>query len=105
MSPEDHDLYSMYGKSFLNVTLSNFIQFKEFILCDGINVRHCSKQLICQKHILQKIFNYVDYQLLQFKPHLCQDEYYRWNNCKILIKPSFDKKSCLHCHSLNQKII
>ena len=55
--------------------------------------------------ILPKTFNYVDYQLLQFKPHLCQDEYYRSNNYKILIKPSPDKKSCLHCHSLNQKIV
>ena len=36
---------------------------------------------------------------------MCQDEYYRSNNCKILIKPSSDNKSCLHCHSLNQQII
>ena len=55
MLPEDRDLYSMYGRSFLNVTLSNFIQLKEFILCDSINVHYCGKELICQKHFTKMI--------------------------------------------------
>ena len=53
MLPEVHDLYSMYERSFLNATLSNFIQLKEFILCDG---RCYSKELICQNtHFTTKI--------------------------------------------------
>ena len=71
MLPEDHELYSMYGRSFLNVTLSNFIHhLKEFKLCIGIALPDSSKELNCQKHVIPKQFNYNDYQLMEFK-HIC----------------------------------
>ena len=55
MLTEDHEIYSMYERSFFNVTLSNFIhQLKEFILCNGITVPDSSKELNCQIHVLPK---------------------------------------------------
>ena len=97
MLTEDHEIYSMYERSFLNVTLSNFIhQLKEFILCNGITVPESSKELNCQIHVLPQKINYNDYQLTECKPRLCQDEYYHSSTCKVLIKPG--KNSCAHCH-------
>ena len=104
MLTEDHEIYSLYERSFLNVTLSNFIhQLKEFILCNSITVPDSSKELNCQIHVLPKKFNYNDYQLTECKPRLCQDEYYHSSTCEVLIKPG--KNSCAHCHSSSQKFV
>ena len=104
MLADDHEIYLMFNRSFLNVTLSNFIhQLKEFILCDGITVLDPNKELNCQKHVLSKKFDFNAYQLMDFKPRLCQDEYYRSNSCNVLVKPGIN--SCSHCHLSTQKFI
>ena len=108
MLNEDHELYAMYNRSFLNVTLSNFIQqLENYVLCDGIITPDPNKEHSFQKHIIPKVFEYCDYQQLQFKPRLHQDEYYRSITCKLLltgINPT-EKNICSPCCSLHQKFI
>ena len=103
MLSDDHELYSIFKRSFENVTLSNFIlKLNEYDICKGIDVPDPKKYFSTQIHVLSKVFDYNDYQLLQFKPRLCQDVYYRSNICKVMIKS--DKKSCLHCCSAHHQI-
>ena len=86
MLSEDHELYSMYDRSFFYVTLSNFIShMNQFNLCDGVTTPDPSKETHFQKHVIPKTFNYSDYKQLLFKPRTHQDEYYRSNNCKLFL--------------------
>ena len=104
MLSEDHEIYAMYGRSFSNVTLSNFLhQLKELTFCNGISVPDSSKELNCQKHVLPKKFDYNAYQIMEFKPCLFQDEYYHSNSCEVLVKPGI--YSCSQCHLSTQKFI
>ena len=107
MLTEDHELYVMHNRSFLNVTLSNFIQrLENYVLCDGITTPDPNKECSFQKHVIPKIFNYSEYQQSQFKPRSHQDEYYRSIKCKLLVtgNPS-EKNTCSPCCSIHQKYI
>ena len=55
MLTEDHELYVMHNRSFLNVTLSNFIQrLENYVLCDGITTPDPNKECSFQKHVIPK---------------------------------------------------
>ena len=105
MLSEDHELYSQYDRSFLNVTLSNFINdLDKLILCDGIATADLSRELNFQKHVIPKRFNFSHYQQLLFKPRSHQDEYYRSDKCKLLLSNhSTSNISCSLCYSSHQK--
>ncbi|XP_047135769.1 uncharacterized protein LOC124812779 [Hydra vulgaris] len=101
---EDHDLYKQFSRSFLNVTLSTFTFLLEhYELCKGIEVPNISKELQFQKHVIPKKFNYHDYQQLAFKPHLNQDQYFRSNNCRLLLNKD-DINTCADCRICVQKV-
>ena len=107
MLTEDHELYVMHNRSLLNVKLSNFIQrLENYVLCDGITTPDPNKECSFQKHVIPKIFNYSEYQQLQFKPRSHQDEYYRPITCKLILtgNPS-EKNTCSPCCFLHQKFI
>ena len=105
MLSDDHELYSNYNRSFLNVTLSNFIShLNQFNLCNGLTTPDPSKELNFQKHVIPKTFNYSNYQQLLFKPRTHQDEYYRSNNCKLLLSNQSSSESiCSFCCSAHQR--
>ena len=99
---EDHEIYSSYNKTFKNVTLSNFIfHLEKFVLCDGITTPDPSKEISFQKHIIPKVFDYLHYNELLVKPRTHQDQYYRANNCSLLISSSSIKR-CSSCSSAQQ---
>ena len=103
MLTEDHELYSTYDRSFLNVTLSNFINhLMQFNLCNGIATPDPGKVLDFQKHVIPKKFDYVASQKLSNKPRKWQDEYFRSNHCKIL-NHSSTSQVCSSCLSAFQK--
>ena len=56
MLTEDHELYVMHNRSFLNVTLSNFIQrLENYVLCDGITIQIKNavfKSMLFQKYLI-----------------------------------------------------
>ena len=102
MLPDDHELYSSHGRSFLNLTFSDFIfQLGHYILCEGITIPELSKEITFQKHVIPKKFNYLDFQKNSFQPRLHQDEFYRSNSCRMLISDSHNP--CSSCRSHNTK--
>ena len=95
--PVEHQLYSEYNSSFLNVTFSNFIKvFDNFKLCQGITVPDSRKEINFIKHVLPKKFNYFSYTKADVKVPVCQDHYFRSRSCELLVSSS--DISCKSCH-------
>ena len=102
--PEDHELYLSHKRSFLNITLSNFIiELKQKnILCEGITTPDPSKEINFQKHVVPKIFDYSSFQQSTTKSPLHQDEFYRSISCQLLIS---NNSTCSCCNSFNIKVV
>ena len=59
MLMDDHELYTKYQRSFLNVTFSSFIvELAQLQLCNGIQTPDPVKALDFQKHCVPKTFDY-----------------------------------------------
>ena len=58
--PKDHELYLSYNSSFLNVTLSKFIErlTSQYVLCKGITLHDTRKEANFAKHVIPKKFDY-----------------------------------------------
>ena len=58
MLPDNHELYSSYGRSFSTVTFSNFIlALGQLHLCEGVQSPDPDKASFFQKHIVPKTFS------------------------------------------------
>ena len=88
--PKDHELYLSYNSSFLNVTLSKFIErlTSQYVLCKGITLHDTRKEVNFAKHVIPKKFDYFVFQNSYLQQPLHQDEYFRSKSCKLLILPS-----------------
>lgn len=96
---DDHELYQICERSFLNITLSNFIaRLNQFKLCCGVITPDMEKELNCRKHIVPKVFDYFQYKNNKFKSRTCQDEYFRTADCKLLLSSGDEVDSCSFCH-------
>lgn len=57
MLPEDHEVYKKYGRSFFNMTFSNFIlELGKSQLCPGIQIPDPVKASYFQKHLTISVF-------------------------------------------------
>ena len=53
--PVDREIYLLYNSSFLNVTVSTFVErLSQFTLCQGIILPDSRKEINFAKHVLQK---------------------------------------------------
>ena len=78
MSSDDYKLYVTYNRSLVNVTLSKVIT--HLILCGGITAPDPEKKITFQKHIIPKMFSYIEYRQLSYKPRSHEDDYFRSND-------------------------
>ena len=77
MLPDDHEVYTLFDRSFLNVTLSDLIKMiQKHHLCNGISTPDPLKVLNIRKHVILKKFNFIIFQQSQYKSCLHQDELY-----------------------------
>ena len=98
MLPDDHEVYTLFDHSFLNVTLSDLIKMiQKHHLCNGISTPDPLKVLNIRKHVIPKKFNFVIFQQSQYKLCLHQDEFYRSNTCDILVPENSSCKDCKLC--------
>lgn len=98
---------------FIRYTIEHFITLhlsfifeltNNYILCGGITMLDPGKEFNYQKHVIPKKFNYLSFQQQSFQSHLHQDEYYRSNDCRMLLSTN-DKHPCLQCVSHNIKVM
>ena len=120
--PDDHFLYTNYCRSFLNVTLSDFIiHINKLKLCPGITLLNSNLPTSeTVRHVVPKVFSFDEYDPSQEQSpplpphpvhHIQQVEYLRSKSCIVLdyFEYQYCKcKPCLDCeakfkYSLKQK--
>ena len=84
--PNNHELIQSYDISFINVTLSKFIErLSSYRLCSGITLLGTRNEINFNKHILPKVFDHFDCITADLKQLVFQDEYFRTGNCTLLL--------------------
>ena len=92
MLPDNYEMYSMYSRSFMDVTFSNVIlSLGQLHLSNGI-YKHL-------KHVISKTFDYFKY--CESKSTLHQDAFYRSNSCDMLVPASQPSTTCKNCQKQN----
>ena len=98
---DDHDLYMKYERSFINVTLSNFIQeIEQSFLCKGIDIPDVKAAALIQRHVIPKKFSFAKFQQSSSQTRFFQDEFLRSGNCPLLLSGKNQCSSCL-AHGAN----
>ena len=91
--PSNHEIYSSYGSSLKNITVSNLIKYiLDLNICPGRSSNYAGS---CIEHSVPKRFNITDYSNYQSFSPLLQSKWYRSPSCKILIESSLNK--CNNC--------
>ena len=86
MLTKEHEIYTMYDRSFSNVTLSDFIsQLGNYYLCPGLVIPDPKFNLTVKKHIVPKIFSFHDYDEQSMNSRVCEYEYSRSSSCFLLV--------------------
>ena len=103
MLMDDHELYTKYQSSFLNVTFSRIIvELAQLQLCNGIQTPDPVKALDFQKHCVPKTFDYFTYQT-SAKAKLHQVEFNRSQSCSLLVPDV--TQPCRNCKCLNVRVM
>ena len=77
--PKKQPVYKRYEVSILNITLTNFIShLKSYSSCTGITAPDSQQAISMTKHVISKIFNFIEYQNLQLF-------YFLSNTCEVLL--------------------
>ena len=59
---------------------------KDFLVTNyGITLPNTRKEINFIKHVLPKVFDYLDYKTTDLKQPRFQDEYFRTRNCSLLL--------------------
>ena len=100
--PKQHSVYKRYEGSMLNITLTNFIShLKNYSLCIGITAPDSQQAMSMTKHVISKIFNFIEYQNSQSQSPYNQIFYLRLNTCELLLPDG--KTLCKDCNALKQR--
>ena len=80
MLDKDHELYTRYDRSFLHITLSNFLRdIENYALCQGIKIPDTKAALNLKKHVISKIFSFSEYTV-NSNSRVAVYEYFRSSN-------------------------
>ena len=100
--PDNHELIQSYDASFNNFTLSKLIErLSSYKLYSGITLPDTRKEINFIKHVLLKVFHYIDYKTADLKELVFQDEYFITRNCSLLFLST--ENTCKICEKENIK--
>ena len=103
MLEKEHELYTRYDRSFVNVTLSNFLKdIDNYTLCQGMKIPDPKATLTLKKHVIPKQFFFAEYKE-DSDSRVSEYEYTRSVRCKLIIVG--DKSVCSICHKQSLDVI
>ena len=73
MLTDDNTVYTKYGRSFVNITLSAFVkELLKYDVCEGVGLPDESSNLYLNKHVIPNKFSFDDYQKSEKKERFSQ---------------------------------